>query len=781
MCGRVVNIHAKIDGRVYIPLIHAQELAYLSAITRRLSFGSLSRVSRHSLCLKKYLQIVISKVLHQPRKPKILETMRDMQAEQSTSASPPTGQSSIWHAIRPWTPHLTLAVREITSVSVTFILSSVLDTRVSAANATDGAEAEQTLDQVSSSTSGSTSVVTATSSTAVSPGDSHRPVLADVLTQELSVDVNGSSWKHFILHMPDAADEAIVLIYGLHPGRQYDIDIALVGGGVVGRRMVVTSDATESGGVGERSEENSAISVDWDVNGTTEEVTTTDTIMPPMVGSLPISETTFAPSPAPSSPVSHSPSPSTTPTPTTLAQTHEDRLRTLSSTLSALNEEQATLQSLLKSTRRDAQKTSATLRNEVDILRRASEKAIVAEGKARQRVRALEDAVKKANEGREEIEWEIEQNESATPAVREREAKAEEELKRVKAEADGVRLEREKKEEGERRRKESMRAESVSLTQRTERLNVKRERLEGSIIPDLEAQLAEIERKIELVEMGGRQHQADESWDGDTKGKSQRRKSHPGTIGRSRSNTTQKPAPTTQVNSPPIQLPRHLPRSQSTYHKGLDGGLPGLASPPGFSFQSGLKHTPISSTHTTSAVPVSSGLGQSGNLVFSTSSSMASSLARSTGSAVPSTLSSKAPPFEPTRNLRASFPLPHSTTNVLSGSAFPFGTEQNSFGPLSSATANKYQFGTNGSMTNLNAGTFVASPTSLVFSSSPSGGGTLPTPIQRPTHTSGSTSSSGSQNPASVTAQLLRLGRPAPVTLPKTANGENKARTSSSG
>ncbi|KAI6158176.1 hypothetical protein BKA82DRAFT_14171 [Pisolithus tinctorius] len=636
-----------------------------------------------------------------------------MQAEQSTSASPPTGQSSIWHAIRPWTPHLTLAVREITSVSVTFILSSVLDTRVSAANATDGAEAEQTLDQVSSSTSGSTSVVTATSSTAVSPGDSHRPVLADVLTQELSVDVNGSSWKHFILHMPDAADEAIVLIYGLHPGRQYDIDIALVGGGVVGRRMVVTSDATESGGVGERSEEN---------------------------------KTTFAPSPAPSSPVSHSPSPSTTPTPTTLAQTHEDRLRTLSSTLSALNEEQATLQSLLKSTRRDAQKTSATLRNEVDILRRASEKAIVAEGKARQRVRALEDAVKKANEGREEIEWEIEQNESATPAVREREAKAEEELKRVKAEADGVRLEREKKEEGERRRKESMRAESVSLTQRTERLNVKRERLEGSIIPDLEAQLAEIERKIELVEMGGRQHQADESWDGDTKGKSQRRKSHPGTIGRSRSNTTQKPAPTTQVNSPPIQLPRHLPRSQSTYHKGLDGGLPGLASPPGFSFQSGLKHTPISSTHTTSAVPVSSGLGQSGNLVFSTSSSMASSLARSTGSAVPSTLSSKAPPFEPTRNL-----------------------------------PNKYQFGTNGSMTNLNAGTFVASPTSLVFSSSPSGGGTLPTPIQRPTHTSGSTSSSGSQNPASVTAQLLRLGRPAPVTLPKTANGENKARTSSSG
>ncbi|KIK24394.1 hypothetical protein PISMIDRAFT_407804 [Pisolithus microcarpus 441] len=169
--------------------------------------------------------------------------MHDIQAEQSTSASPPSGQSSIWHAIRPWTPHLTLAVREITSVSVTFILSSVLDARVSAASAnTDGAGVEQTLDQVSTTSGSAPPVITATSSTAASTLDSHRPVLADVLTQELSVDVNGSSWKHFILHVPDAADEAIILIYGLHPGRQYDIDIALVGGGMVGRRMVVTND-----------------------------------------------------------------------------------------------------------------------------------------------------------------------------------------------------------------------------------------------------------------------------------------------------------------------------------------------------------------------------------------------------------------------------------------------------------------------------------------------------------------------------------------------------------
>ncbi|KIM59092.1 hypothetical protein SCLCIDRAFT_1038830 [Scleroderma citrinum Foug A] len=175
--------------------------------------------------------------------------MREIQVHANTSTSASTsasvtlpagpGPSSLWHAIRPWTPHWTLAVREITSVSATFILSSALDSRATAAatSTSDGTEAELIYD-CDPSTSSSSMTPSATPS-AVSAVDMRRPVLADT---DLSVVVNGSTWQRFIMRMHESADEAIVLIHGLYPGRQYDIDITLVGGGVVGRQMVVTSE-----------------------------------------------------------------------------------------------------------------------------------------------------------------------------------------------------------------------------------------------------------------------------------------------------------------------------------------------------------------------------------------------------------------------------------------------------------------------------------------------------------------------------------------------------------
>jgi hypothetical protein len=135
----------------------------------------------------------------------------------------PSGSSpSEWHTIRPWTPHLTLAVREITSVSATFILSSSLDAR----HTTD----DEPEPELSGSTSNNTNNDTILDS---------RGIIADAMSHGLSVDVNGSNWQRVILRMNDHADEAIIVIYGLHPGRQYDIDLALVSGGTM-RKQVTT-------------------------------------------------------------------------------------------------------------------------------------------------------------------------------------------------------------------------------------------------------------------------------------------------------------------------------------------------------------------------------------------------------------------------------------------------------------------------------------------------------------------------------------------------------------
>ena len=490
---------------------------------------------------------------------------------------------------------------------------------------------------------------------------------------------------------------------------------------------------------------------------------------PPIVGALPIQErspsfSVSSPSTTSSTPRSHSPSPSPTPSHTTIVQTHEDRLRTLSSTLLALNEEQATLQSSLKSTRRDAQKTTTTLRSEIDILRRASEKAVIAEGKARQRVRALEDAVKRANEGREEVERDTERNERAMPALREREASAEEELKRIREEADGVRAEKERRGEEVRKRKESTKAECTNLAQKLERLGMKKERLEGSVIPDLEAQLAEIERKIELTERG-RKLQQEEGAIGESMGRSQRRRqSHAGTIDWPGPNVVQRPPgqlPPGQVNLP-IQASRHQPRSQSMYRQGTDG------APSAFGATGGLMHT-SSASLSHSAAPMRPGiLGHSNNMVFNLASSSSSSLSRSTSSTVTSTLSSNAAPFEPTRSFRSSFPLSSPTPNMPSGT-FSAGSGQSPFGPSSPVVGSPLPPSTSGSGT-----TFLPSSVSSVFSGNQSGSGMLPSPIQRPTHVA--SSSSGSVGaPISVTAQLMRLGRPA------ISKGESSARTTSEG
>jgi hypothetical protein len=126
-----------------------------------------------------------------------------------------------WHSIRPWSPPLCLIVREVTSVSATFILSSSF-------SSVDG-DLEPSL----------------TSLALITTDDDHyeensdegddmdtkkKSVISDALAAGLSVTVNGSNWQRVFIRIDETADEAVIIIYGLMPGRQYDIDLALVQG-----------------------------------------------------------------------------------------------------------------------------------------------------------------------------------------------------------------------------------------------------------------------------------------------------------------------------------------------------------------------------------------------------------------------------------------------------------------------------------------------------------------------------------------------------------------------
>lgn len=132
--------------------------------------------------------------------------------------NPSSSSTSQWHAVRPWTPRFVLTVREVTSVSATFILSSDLSTSSDPPLASLGlapADDDDNLEDL--------------------------PLVSDALGRGLSVNVNGATWKRVLVRMDDEGDEAIIILYGLMPGRQYDIELGIVsmeGEEVLHSRMV---------------------------------------------------------------------------------------------------------------------------------------------------------------------------------------------------------------------------------------------------------------------------------------------------------------------------------------------------------------------------------------------------------------------------------------------------------------------------------------------------------------------------------------------------------------
>ena len=52
--------------------------------------------------------------------------------------------------------------------------------------------------------------------------------MSDVLSKGLSVKVNGTPWQRVLMKIDDEADEAVIILFGLMPGRQYDVELGIV-------------------------------------------------------------------------------------------------------------------------------------------------------------------------------------------------------------------------------------------------------------------------------------------------------------------------------------------------------------------------------------------------------------------------------------------------------------------------------------------------------------------------------------------------------------------------
>ncbi len=175
----------------------------------------------------------------------------------------------------------------------------------------------------------------------------------------------------------------------------------------------------------------------------------------------------------------------------------KDRLNQLQQTLAAVNSERETLLASLKTARRDAQKADAALRSEIDTLKRTSEKNTATELRSKQKIRALQEAVKRAQNAATETDEQADEVKRGEPDLHALQQAKEAEHAKIKQEADRVRKEREDLEEKERKRLDTMRAELAGLSSKLEKLSGKREKLETNLISELEDKLKEVEAEIE--------------------------------------------------------------------------------------------------------------------------------------------------------------------------------------------------------------------------------------------------------------------------------------------
>jgi len=96
---------------------------------------------------------------------------------------------------------ISLQVREVTSVSVTFALRISLD---------DLSDLSYTLVDDESDP------------------DETGPAISDALRRGLAVKVNGNNWKRVVVQVDEDEEEAIVIVYGLQSRRKYEVSLTLV-------------------------------------------------------------------------------------------------------------------------------------------------------------------------------------------------------------------------------------------------------------------------------------------------------------------------------------------------------------------------------------------------------------------------------------------------------------------------------------------------------------------------------------------------------------------------
>lgn len=303
----------------------------------------------------------------------------------------------------------------------------------------------------------------------LSPADdetSTRPISDTLGSKGVAVTVNGANWHRVLVHIDESSNEAIVVVVGLAPARHYDLELRVDSSDEHEPALAVTElvDTTPADNIEDDEDD------DEEDDGENDSVPSTPTL-------------------APTPPREHTPSP-----------TVDERATQIRSSLSSLSSEQSGLAEQLKLARRDLQRAEAALRAEIDTLKRASDKASAAELRSKQKVLALQEAVKQSLAATADAKTEAAAIDESTTPLRKREAELEAQVARLREEAARVRAEADDAVAADAKRMADAQQDLAVHDARAEKLTAKRARLEEQV-PELEERLAALLHENEQLEV----------------------------------------------------------------------------------------------------------------------------------------------------------------------------------------------------------------------------------------------------------------------------------------
>ncbi|ORX35895.1 hypothetical protein BD324DRAFT_509600 [Kockovaella imperatae] len=290
-------------------------------------------------------------------------------------------------------------------------------------------------------------------------------------------------------------DQAVVVVYGLVPGTEYEIELQVLGlAGSEGEPIASNSvllPASPASGSGARSRANSLLARSLPVSRSNS-----------VSGSRPILAQPSEASPVsperPTPPASNSDLPPT-PIPTNILNPVDTQAAQIRHMVAAAHAEKDHLQSQIKEARRASQRAEAALRSEIETVKRAIDKAGALDLRAKQKALALQEQVKQGWAGAENAEQQAESLEKGMEALRSRfddvalhvdDAKAEYNM--VKAAEDEVR-------EADRKVRIEEEKKLAEVVGKIDKLKLRKEKKEAEKA-ELEARLDELERQKEHEE-----------------------------------------------------------------------------------------------------------------------------------------------------------------------------------------------------------------------------------------------------------------------------------------